>query len=412
MMQGVEFFNFWSVLEGNNQMMNIGYIDLTTNKRQPSWHHFKMMADNFKGFYAPVKSNMANAKAIASKNDNKVVVLLMNQSATENRDFTIKLNNSEVPGDDPIKINVDAGLDIEYMDHISNQSTLLLVFDAQGNLARKCEYTYLHAKKDEAPSCIELGPPSVQITAPTKLICTGDELIMAINKIDGFKNQWNMDGKKIEGATGLTYIAKTDGTYTVTLTKDRTVFVTEAFEVEEASLGNAQIQTEGNLNICSTKTVTLKANNNPDNNYRWTFNNQEIRGEITSVYEAKMPGKYAVEITNNCGIQASKPIEVMGCNSIAHETEEAEPVIHSYPNPSNGIFTVEMNIEETNPGDIIVLEVLNMAGQVVYQSQPNHIKGYVRQSIELNPDLPPGVYTVRVKTDENSYSNRIILNKI
>jgi hypothetical protein len=415
MRHGVEFFNFWSVLEGNNQMMNIGYIDRTTNKRQPSWYHFKMMADNFKGFYAPAKSNMANAKVFASKNNNQVVVMLMNQSATSNRNFSIKFNNSSISGDDPIKINVDAGIDVAYMDHISNQSTLLLIFDAQGNLIRKCEYSYqLHAKKDLPPSCIELTPPSAQITAPAKEICPDAELIMTINKIEGFKYQWNRDGKSINGATGLTYVAKTAGKYTVTLTKERTVFVTEAFDVKASILAKAEIQAEGLLNICSSRSVTLKASQGNGYNYRWIFNGLEIPGESNSTYYASLPGNYQVKIQNDCGERTSEALEVTGCKPTAQSLEggsKSESIVQVYPNPNNGLFTLEMQAEGTTPENIAVIEVVNMAGQLVHQAHPKQSNGFIKQAIGLDADLPPGIYTIRVKIGAESYSNRFILNR-
>jgi len=52
----------------------------------------------------------------------------MNQDLTNNFHYTVRLNTSTVTGGNPLKININAGLAIEYNDVISNQSTVLLTF--------------------------------------------------------------------------------------------------------------------------------------------------------------------------------------------------------------------------------------------------------------------------------------------
>ena len=45
MKQGLDFINLWSVVEGNTNALNIGFIDGSTNNKKPIYYHFKMMAD-------------------------------------------------------------------------------------------------------------------------------------------------------------------------------------------------------------------------------------------------------------------------------------------------------------------------------------------------------------------------------
>lgn len=137
----VDFFNFWSVIEGNSTESNIGYIDPGTKNKKSSFYHFKLMADNFKGNYANGTTNKTNVKAFGSKSSANITVMLMNQELTGSYNYTVRLNTSAVSGSPALKINVDAGVAMEYSDMIPSQSTVLLTFNSSGTIMKKTEYS-------------------------------------------------------------------------------------------------------------------------------------------------------------------------------------------------------------------------------------------------------------------------------
>jgi hypothetical protein len=158
MKKGVEFINIWSVIEGNSTTLDIGYIDAQTGVKKPSFYHFKMMAENFKGEVANGTSNLSNVKVFGSKNAEKIQVLVMNQDQTTSYNFSVRLNNDPVTANKPLKINVDAGLAKEYAETIPAQSTMLLTFNAQGNIISKTEYSLTtHAAAGLAPTTTQLN---------------------------------------------------------------------------------------------------------------------------------------------------------------------------------------------------------------------------------------------------------------
>jgi len=137
----VDFVNFWSVIEGNNTASNIGYIDPSTGVKKPSYYHFKMLADNFKGNYANGTTNLANVKSFGSQNAQQIAVMIMNQEISGSYNYNVKLNTATIAGNNPLKVNINAGLSNEYSDVIQNQSTVLLVFNSAGALVKKYEYS-------------------------------------------------------------------------------------------------------------------------------------------------------------------------------------------------------------------------------------------------------------------------------
>jgi hypothetical protein len=152
MKNGVSFMNMWSVVEGNNQELNIGYIDAVTGNKKPAYYHFKMVAEHFKGSFASGTTNNANVKAMGSVNGATTTVLVMNQELSNDYNFTVRLNSSAVGGSNPLKININAGVSAEYNDAIPAQSSRLYVF-VNGNLAKKVEYGLnQHAASNLAPT--------------------------------------------------------------------------------------------------------------------------------------------------------------------------------------------------------------------------------------------------------------------
>jgi hypothetical protein len=162
MKTGTRFINLWSVIEGNSITSNCGYIDKYTSKKRPLYYHFQMMAENLRGTNVNCTLNQANAKAFASEDSSQVCVFIMNQDASVNHTYTVRLNTGSIAGSSTLKINANANIQAEYTDVIQNQSTLLLVFNKSGNLVRKCEYTLAnHAVNGLPPSCTPYMTTSV-----------------------------------------------------------------------------------------------------------------------------------------------------------------------------------------------------------------------------------------------------------
>ncbi|MBA3665679.1 MAG: T9SS type A sorting domain-containing protein [Bacteroidetes bacterium] len=154
MKNNVNFINVWSVIEGNTNALNIGYIDAPTGNKKPLYYHFKMLAENFKGNFLNGITNQPNVKAFGSDDGVNINVMVMNQELATDHNFTIRLNSAAVTGTNALKINVNAALAIEYNDAITNQTTILLTFNKQGVLTKKCIYSLAnHALNNLPPSC-------------------------------------------------------------------------------------------------------------------------------------------------------------------------------------------------------------------------------------------------------------------
>lgn len=163
MKQGVDFVNFWSVEEGGGSNTNIGYIEPSNNSKKPSYHHFKMMADNFRGNYVNGTTNKPNVKSFGSQDAQQIAVLILNQDQAAGYNYKVKLNTSAVSAGAALNININANLNIEYADMIQSQSTVLLIFNASGALMKKYEYTL------NSNAVANLGPTMTQYNVATNV---------------------------------------------------------------------------------------------------------------------------------------------------------------------------------------------------------------------------------------------------
>lgn len=146
MQHGVDFLNFWSVIEGDSVSNDKGYLCskvCTYGPFHPSYQHFRMMAENFRGnAVVPIDDvpfdNQPNVKAFAAKDADQIVVILLNEDASTSFDYTVRLNNDAVSG--TLRVNIPVDVAAQSTGTIANQSTILLVFDASGALTKKIEY--------------------------------------------------------------------------------------------------------------------------------------------------------------------------------------------------------------------------------------------------------------------------------
>lgn len=295
MKKGLEFINFWSVIEGSN-IGYLGYNDL----KKPTFYHFKMLAENFSGTYCDGTDNQSNVKAFGSTNGKQVSVMIMNQSQSSDYHYTVRLNKNAVSGTNSLKININAHVDKEYSDLLPSESTTLLIFDAFGNITKKVEYKIERAIANLPPTSISIDPkPFIATISPSDsvTICPGKSVVLKTNE-EGFY-QWKKDGTAISDATSSSYTAATDGGYTVTITNSdgRTATSLPSFITVNHVLSD--VVASGPTTLCTGSHVVLNCSEETGNTYQWKKDSAAITGATTSSYTASAEGKYTVEVTRS-----------------------------------------------------------------------------------------------------------------
>ncbi len=159
-----------------------------------------------------------------------------------------------------------------------------------------------------------------------------------------------------------------------------------------------------NLTIVNYPVVTTNVNSTTITadeigaSYQWIDcdnGNTAIAGETNQSFTATANGNYAVIINNgSCSdTSACVSITTVGINSYSYNSE-----YKIWPNPSNGIFTVEAKDE------INSIVISNSLGQTVFTST-NKTN---RQLIDLSKEAK-GVYYLEYKTDKNTFAKKLFI---
>ena len=139
----------------------------------------------------------------------------------------------------------------------------------------------------------------------------------------------------------------------------------------------------------------------------------EIIGSGTTItvdWENTFVGVITLKVSgeNYCGVgpfSIPLTITIDECTGI----NEANDITHTqiYPNPSNGIFTLKMNLEDQNTIDIRIFNSLN---KVVYQAEKIIARDEFQRDIDLS-NYSKGVYYLHIFGDDVNVIKKIVIQK-
>jgi len=220
-------------------------------------------------------------------------------------------------------------------------------------------------------------------------ICEGETYILDVGV--SFSNYlWN------DGSTGQTLEVATSGTYNVVATdsngcanSDEIKVVVNPLPVPEFTYTKNYLEVEFVNNSTNSST------------YLWSFGDDITSIEMNPVHTYKNQGMYRVNLTvtsDNCSNAVSKTTDL---SVAAFEGDFAK----IYPNPSNGVFTIEIY----NPyNSDVEIGVLNITGQQVYSKTYQSKKAI--DLINLS-DFPDGVYTIKFTSKKLTKMYKIVINE-
>jgi hypothetical protein len=142
----------WSMFENGGNCLGTDFSFVNSKMQpRPTFYHMQMISENFSGFYLDGTSNMDGIRVFGSIDLDKeqIAVMLLNIDPTKTHTCTIRLNP------DPIKtgecrVNLPVGLAVDFKQTIGSQTSMVLVFNLQGQLVKNITY----AKSAAAPQII------------------------------------------------------------------------------------------------------------------------------------------------------------------------------------------------------------------------------------------------------------------
>jgi hypothetical protein len=231
--------------------------------------------------------------------------------------------------------------------------------------------------------------PSGSITA-----CDGELVVLSATPADDFTYTWYYNGNKINGATNSSLSSSTlGGSVEVVISSPSGCSDTSnATIVNRIALPKAKIIPSGDLDICLTGSVILKANIGIGYSYQWQLNNAEIAGATKKQYKATTAGNYKVEVTNTnqCSKISKKVMVFTSCKETSGESF-AGNTIAAYPNPFHQSITINLSAFSAG-NEPLQISITDISGRILFRQTFS-----CQEEIEIGNELPEGFYFVEVK---------------
>lgn len=184
------------------------------------------------------------------------------------------------------------------------------------------------------------------------------------------------------------------GQYTVTVTDGAGCVGQETYTVQAGGSFTATINSNGNVLTSSSAS-----------SYQWYHNGSPIAGATGQTYTITESGSYWVVATDGSGCEATSNILELTFNSIGDELPGISLTV--YPNPSNGVFVLQ--IEAVSAQDLN-LKVRNYLGQELHAQDISLGTGNTNVDLTLN-DLAAGPYLLELQSGEHRTVRRIFVVK-
>jgi len=244
-------------------------------------------------------------------------------------------------------------------------------------------------------------------------LCLGtEESTYTTNATDGYAYEWVITPNEAGNTTSdsATAIVSWSETYTgevyVQVRAINQCGVSDLSEAVNVMLhSNPAVDLGEDTEACIGMTVTLDAGNEGAE-YLWST------GETTQTIEVDTTGmdennnvtiSVVVTDTNNCSASDEVAIHFLDCSGIGENTSLSEMRI--FPNPGNGVFTVQMDVAEEQD---LTIELLNVAGKVVYTEKVHLIEGRFTKTLDVQ-HLNSQMYYMRMNNENGSVVKKLII---
>lgn len=138
---------------------------------------------------------------------------------------------------------------------------------------------------------------------------------------------------------------------------------------------------------------------------QWYYEGTEIPGATGQTYlPAKSGNYYCIVTLNGCSSPASNVINVIMTGM--HDTG-IEAAISLFPNPGNGLFTLQIR---TGKPEIFTVRVFNDLGVMITEAIVLEVNGTIEKSLDLR-SAANGVYTITIRNGHSSIVKKAVISK-
>jgi PKD repeat protein len=213
---------------------------------------------------------------------------------------------------------------------------------------------------------------------------------------------WDMDD-----ASPIIWSSNASHAYAAAGSYDATLYTLSGFWKLCSSFQTTSIVVDPNAvasytaDATNAPTVAFTNTSTGGTSYSWDFGDgspADLTQNPSHTYSANGTYTVVLTVTGPCNTVTSTQTVTISVTGIDTYSQEAFSV---YPNPSNGLFTVNMNTAAKT-----IVEVYNVIGEVVYSTQLANNTALVDLS-----NYSAGVYSMKVISENTTIVKQIVLTK-
>ncbi|MFN0275317.1 MAG: MopE-related protein [Chitinophagales bacterium] len=263
---------------------------------------------------------------------------------------------------------------------------------------------------DNCDGNIDEGVATAIITPAGPItFCKGTIVTLNANTGVGYTYQWFKNGNPVPGGTSSTLNITKQGFYEVQVNVPGGCFaVSSAVSAFYLPNPNANIFTPDGLDLCLDPTLKLKASNQLGYTYQWYQDGSPISGATSAVYTATVVGNYYCNITNAEG--CSRNTLIVTVFSSCREAEVQTDALNIYPNPVSQSFVIDLSVEKSIAEEVSI-NFFDAAGNLVLSQTATILDGKLIQVINLDDNIPSGMYSVNIQSTNNNWTKQIVVIK-
>ncbi len=178
-----------------------------------------------------------------------------------------------------------------------------------------------------------------------------------------------------------------------------------------------QPQGPENIDWVSMPACHYQTNNVPfASSYSWSLEPEEAgtisgTGTISRVvWEQNFSGYATIKVKalNKCGeSEYSESLTVAVNNPVGIVDQELGKEISVYPNPSNGVFSLNFNL---NHKEKVIIRMYDAMGNTIYRSGSFTAQGVSSKNLSFN-HLPSGIYYLVIDSESERHTEKILIRK-